>query len=108
MGIIDLEKTHYRVHREALQHVLRMYDVDDKLLSGIERMYVGSLACVRVKGHESEQFRIASGVRQGFIMSSWPFNVYMDGVMSKIKMGMGRRGVTFLKEGRERKLPGLL
>ena len=41
-------------------------------------MYVYSLACVRVKGNESEWFRIVSGVRQGCIMSSWLFNVYMD------------------------------
>ena len=35
-----------------------------KLLSGIKSMYVDSSACVRVKGSESEQFRIDSGVRQ--------------------------------------------
>ena len=54
-------------------------------------MYVDSSVCVRVKGGESELFRIDSGVRQGCIMSPWLFNVYMDGVMKKVKMGMGRR-----------------
>ena len=42
-------------------------------------MYVNSLTCVRVKGGESECFRIDSGVRQGCIMCPWLFNVYMDG-----------------------------
>ena len=69
-----------------------MYDVGDKLLSGIKSMYVDSLACVRVKWCESERFRIDSGVRQGCIMSPRLFNVYMDAVM-KLKMGMGRRRV---------------
>ena len=32
-------------------------------------MFVDSLVCVRVKGGESEQFRIDSAVRQGCIMS---------------------------------------
>ena len=32
-------------------------------------------------------------------MSSWLFNVYMDGVIKEMKMGMGRRGVTFLDDG---------
>ena len=41
------------------------------------------------------QFRIESGVRQGCIMSPWLFNVYMKDV----KMGMGRRGVSFLEDG---------
>ena len=41
-------------------------------------------------------------------MSPWLFNVYMDGVMKEVKMGMGRKGVRFLDDGREWKLPGLL
>ena len=41
-------------------HVI--YDVDSKLLNGIRSMYVNSLACFRVKGSESECFRIISGV----------------------------------------------
>ena len=32
-------------------------------------------------------------------MSPWLFNVYIDGVMKEVKMGMGRRGLS---------LPGLL
>ena len=33
-------------------------------------------------------------------MSPWLFNVYMDGVMMEVKMGIGRRGVRLLKDGR--------
>ena len=56
-------------------------------------MYIDSSACVRVKGGESEWFKIDSVVRQGFIMSPWLFNVYMD--------GKGRREVRFLDGERE-------
>ena len=41
-------------------------------------------------------------------MSPWLFNVYMDGVMKEVKMGMGRRGVSFLEDEREWRFPGLL
>ena len=54
-----------------------------KLLGVIKNMYVDSSACVRVKGGETE----------GCIMSSWLFNLYMDGVMNEVKIGLGRRGV---------------
>ena len=64
-------------------------------------MYVDSSACVRIKRDENEQFRIGSGVRQGCIISPWLFNVYMVAVMKDVKMGMGRRGVRFLEDGRE-------
>ena len=41
-------------------------------------------------------------------MSLWLFNVYMDGVMKEVKMGMGIRGGNFLEDGREWRFPGLL
>ena len=50
MDFIDLEKAHDRVNRDALWQVFRMYNVGNKLLSGIKNMYVDSSACVRVKG----------------------------------------------------------
>ena len=34
-------------------------------------------------------------------MSPWLFNVYIDGVMKEVKMGMGRRGASFMEDGRE-------
>ena len=37
----------------------------------------------------------------GCIISPWLFNVYMDGVMKEMKMGMGRRGMSFLENERE-------
>ena len=86
VGFIDLEKAYDKVNRETLCQVLRMYDGRGKPLSGIMSMQVDSSACVRLKGNESEQFRIDSGVRQGCIMSPW-----LDGGMKEVKMGMGRR-----------------
>ena len=98
VGFMDLEKTCDRVNREALWQVLGMYDVGGKLLYSIRCMYVNSLVCVRVKGGESECFRINSGVRQGCIVSPRFFNVYMEGVMKEVKMEMRRRGVSFLED----------
>ena len=72
-------------------------------MSGIKSMYVDSSACVRIKGGESERFRMDNGVRQECIMSPRLFNVYMDGVMREVKMGMGR-GMSFLEDRREWRL----
>ena len=41
-------------------------------------------------------------------MSPWLFSVYMDGVMKEVKMGMGRKVMRFLVDGREWRLLGLL
>ena len=68
--------------------MLRMYDMGGKHLSGIKNIYVYSSACVREKWSESERFRIDCGVRQGCIIFPWVFNVYTDGVMKEVKMGI--------------------
>ena len=64
VGFIDLQKSYDRVNREALWHVLRIYDVGGKLLSVIKIIYVHSSTCVRIKGGEIEQFRIDSVVNE--------------------------------------------
>ena len=79
----------------ALWQVLRIYDVGGKLLNAIKSMHDNSLAYVRVKGGESECFKIDSGVRQMCIMFPWFYKVYMDGVIKEVKKGIGRRGVRF-------------
>ena len=58
MGFMDLEKAY---DREALWQALGMFDVGGKLLSEIKSMYIDALACVRIKGGESEWFRIDYG-----------------------------------------------
>ena len=40
VSFIDLVKAYNRVNRDALWQVLRMYDVGDKLLSGIKCMLI--------------------------------------------------------------------
>ena len=44
-------------------------------------MNVNSLACVRIKGGDSDCLRIDSGVRSSCIMSLWLFSVYKDVIM---------------------------
>ena len=65
--------------------VLRLYGVEGKLVIGIKNMYLDSSACIKVKGFESDWFRIDSWVRQGCVMSNCLFNVYMDGGMKEVK-----------------------
>ena len=79
---------------EALQQVLRMCDVDGKLLNGIKIIYVNALSFVRIKCGENDCLKISRWMRQGCIMTPWLCNIYMDAVM-EMKMGMGRKGMRF-------------
>ena len=62
MSFIDLEKEYDRVNWDGLWQVLRMYDLEGKLLRGVRGMYIDSSACVGVKIGESEPFRGETGV----------------------------------------------
>ena len=77
-------------------------------MSEIKSMCVDSSACVRVKGSESDRFRIDSEMRQRCIIYPWLFNVYMNGVIKEVKMGMGKMVASFLENRREWRLLGLL
>ena len=54
------------------------------MLNIIKSIYVNRLAYVKVKGYESECFRIDSSMRKGCIMPPWIFNEYMDTVMKGV------------------------
>ena len=88
--------------------MLRIYDGrGDKPFSVIKVMDVDSSACVRVKEGEIEQFRIDSGMTRVYHVSLAVQCIY-GWSEKKMKMEIGRRGVRFLEDGREWRLPGLL
>ena len=50
----------------------------------VQSFNVESKACVRVRIDVSERFSVIVGLRQGCVISSWLFNVYMDGVVREV------------------------
>lgn len=47
-------------------------------------------------------------MRQGYFISSWLFNLDMDGVIERNKVGLAREGANLMKTGREWKVLCLL
>ncbi len=84
----------------ALWEVLRIYGVGGKLLSAIKSFYEEASVCVKISRKISEDFEIKVG-RLGCVMSSWLFNIYMDGAIRGMKGKVGEVGVRMNTEGRE-------
>ncbi len=82
---MDLEKAYDRVAWLALWEVLRIYGVGGKLLGAIKSFYEEASVSVKISGETSEHFEIKVGLRQGWVMSPWLFNIYMDGVMRELE-----------------------
>ncbi len=49
----------------------------------IRSFYENASASLWVNGEMSESFGFEVGVRQGYVMSPWPFNIYVYGWMKK-------------------------
>ena len=62
-----------------------MYGINGQLLKAVQRLYGKSEACVRVCREEGEWFEVGVGLRQGRVMSSWLFILFMDAVMKEVR-----------------------
>ncbi len=105
---MDLEKAFDRVDLLALQDVLKIHGVGRKLLSAIKSFYEEASTCVNISGETSEHCEIKVGLRQHCVVSPWLFNIYMDGVMRKMKGKVGEVGVRIYAEGRKWVLNSIL
>ena len=72
--------------------MLRVYEVAGKLLKSMQSFYVDTRVCVPVGNDVSEWFPVNVGFRQGYVMSPWLFNVYMDGVVREVNVKALRKG----------------
>ena len=51
------------------------------LKEAVKSLYLRSEACVLVQGKNSDWFGVTRGVRQGYTMSPWLFNLAMDNIL---------------------------
>ena len=63
---------------------------------------VDSRACLRAGNDVSEWFPVNIGLRQGCVMYPWLFNVYMDGVVREVNVGVLGKGLELLSANGER------
>ena len=66
------------VNREKLCRVLETYNVKGHILDNIRAIYANSMSSVRTPNGLTHWFQIASGVRQGCVLSPLLFIVHMD------------------------------
>ncbi len=61
-------------------------------MEGIKAFYRKVNACVKIDGKLSDSFAVGVGVRQGCVIPTWLFNIFIDGCMRKMKAKMGKTG----------------
>ena len=58
--------------------------VDGYLIRIMSSLYNGSRACVRLGSRVGEYFEVRRGLRQGFVMSPWLYNLLFDRVVRQV------------------------
>ena len=75
---VDLEKAYARVPRDKLWKVLQEYGVNVQGLRSVKLFYCLPEVCVWVNGKQSKPFQYGVGLRQGCVLASFFFIVYMN------------------------------
>lgn len=83
MLFIDFERAFDSIDRGMMWQILTSYGVPDKLLHIIQSMYRNANCRVIHRGAVGREFRVASGVKQGCILSPLLFLLVLDWVMKK-------------------------
>lgn len=81
---VDFEKAFDSLDRRAMWTALSDQGVPDKLLNIIQSMYRDAKCRVFHRGQLGREFNVASGVKQGCILSPFLFLLVLDWVMSKV------------------------
>jgi len=89
---VDLRKAYDSVWREGLFQKLEKDDVPQKLVRLVKMWYETVHAKVRVNDVDSEWFETKIGLRQGDTLSPLLFNIFINGLVEKVKStGAGAR-----------------
>ena len=82
---IDFKQAYDCLHRDSLWAILSSFEIPTKLVKIIQALYADTISRVRVKGAYSTPFPIASGVRQGCLLSPCVFNLALEWVIRQLR-----------------------
>ncbi len=83
-AFMDFEKAYDKVGKETLWNVVKIYGVGGQLMEGIKAFYKEANACVKIDGQLNDSYAIGVGVRQGYVMFPWLFDIIMNGCMREV------------------------
>ena len=79
---IDFKKAFGRVWHAALLAAMRKYNINANLVRALEHLYENAIRAVHMNDSTGKWFRTTVGVRQGCLLSSTLFNIFLERIMS--------------------------
>ena len=90
---IDYAKAFECVDHHKLWKILQEIGIPDHLTCLLRNMYAGQEATVRIGHGTTEWFQIGKGVRQGYILSPFLFNLYAEYIMRNVWLDEAQAGI---------------
>ena len=73
--------------------ILKEMGTPDHLICLLRKLYAGQETTVRTGHGTTDWFQIGKGVRQGYILSPWLFNLYAEYVMRNARLEEAQAGI---------------
>ena len=89
---IDYSKAFDCVDHNKLCKILRDR-ILDKVICLLRNLYVGQEATVRTLYERTDWFKIGKGVWQGYILSPYLFNLYVEYIMHNVRLDEAQAGI---------------
>ena len=90
---IDYAKAFNCVDHNKLWKILKERGIPDHLTSLLRNLYAGQEESVRTGRGTTDWFQIAKGVCQGYILSSWLFNLHAEYIMRNAGLDETQAGI---------------
>ena len=81
---IDFSKAYDRINRTLLWHKLLLMGVSNKMLTALKSLYENVKCTVRINGRQNDWFSVATGLKQGCILSPLLFNGYINDLVKEL------------------------
>lgn len=82
---MDLKAAFDTVRREKFWRVMEEAEISGYLIERIKELYEETRSCVRTEDGNTEDFWTTKGVRQGCLLSSALFNLYIAGLKKELE-----------------------
>ena len=100
---IDFKKAFNRVWHAALWTTMRLYNINTHVINTIQNLYDKATSAVCLNGSTKDWFRTTVGARQGCLLSSTLFNIFLGRIMAdaledhKLTVSIGGRTISNLR-----------
>ena len=84
-AFIDFKQAYDYINRQKLWSMLHQLGIKGNMLMTVKSLYSSVSACVRVNSLTTDWFNVSGGLRQGCILSSLLFNLFLDNLVNFFK-----------------------